>query len=325
MRFRAFALFLGFLLDLAMGDPDAFFHPVAIIRKLISVTEGFVRRRMPKNKQGAFLGGAVTAIFICAVTFFVPFLAMRGLYRKIPVFAFILEAFLCGRLISPQSVRINSMKVYNRLENGTLPQAQRALSAINGRDASHLNEVGVTKSTVEYIALGTTSGAIAPMFYMALGGLPLLALCKAIENLNDCLGFKNERYLYFGQVSRRLWDMAAFVPSRIAGLLIVAGSYFFRMDSENAMAIYRRDRNKTSRINNGQTQAPMAGALCIQLGGDSSYYGRIIRRPALGDPLRPVEEDDIPRANDIMSAASFLGLLIFMALSRLVAFIVTGR
>ena len=205
------------------------------------------------------------------------------------------------------------MKVYDRLKNGTLEEARYAVSMIVGRDTKALTETGVTKAAVETVAENASDGVIAPMLYMAIGGAPLMFLYKGINTMDSMLGYKNDRYLYFGRVAARLDDVANYIPARLSGWLMVAATVFTGMDTRNAAKIYRRDRRNHASPNSAQTEAAMAGALNIQLAGNAYYFGKLYEKPTIGDPNRPVETEDIKRANHLMYAASVLGLVLCVA------------
>jgi adenosylcobinamide-phosphate synthase len=186
---------------------------------------------------------------------------------------------------------------------------------IVGRDTKELTEIGVTKAAVETVAENASDGVIAPMLYMAVGGVPLMFLYKGINTMDSMLGYKNDRYLYFGRVAAKLDDVANYIPARISGWLMVAGTVLTGMNTKNAARIYKRDRRNHASPNSAQTEAAMAGALEVQLAGNAYYFGKLYEKPTIGDPIRPVEPEDIKRANRLMYAASVLGILIFCLIS----------
>ncbi len=317
LTFSFLALLFGYLLDMGFGDPAWLVHPVVLIGKLISFLEKRIRRIFPDNAAGQLAGGFLEVALVCLITFAVPFFILKILFRHMPIAAVMLESFWCGQLLAARSLETESMKVFDRLVNGTLDEARKAVSMIVGRDTENLSEIGVTKAAVETIAENTSDGIIAPMFYMAIGGVPLMFLYKGINTMDSMLGYKNEKYLYFGRAAAKLDDLANFIPSRIAGYLMVAASFFVKMDTKNAAKIYKRDRRNHASPNSAQTEAAMAGALDIQLAGDAWYFGKRHKKPTIGDPIRPVEIEDIPRANKLMFMTSGLGAALFVFLSFL--------
>lgn len=203
------------------------------------------------------------------------------------------------------------MKVYEQLKAGNLEGARYAVSMIVGRDTKSLDEEGVTKAAVETIAENTSDGIIAPLFYMALGGAPLMFLYKAINTMDSMVGYKNDKYLNFGRLPAKLDDAANFVPARISAWLMVAASFFLKMDSRNATRIYRRDRRNHASPNSAQTEAVMAGALGVQLAGDAYYFGKLYQKPTIGDRIRKIQYEDIRYANNLLYASAGIGVLFF--------------
>lgn len=230
---------------------------------------------------------------------------------------FALETFWCGQLLATKSLKAESMKVYDRLKNGTIEEARYAVSMIVGRDTKELTEEGVTKAAVETVAENASDGIIAPMFYMAIGGIPLMFLYKGINTMDSMLGYKNDKYLYFGRCAARLDDVANYIPARISGWLMALSTVFVGMDTKNAVKIYRRDRRNHASPNSAQTEAAMAGALDVQLAGNAYYFGKLYEKPTIGDPIRPVEIEDIPRANKLLYATCIVGAILFFGLSVL--------
>ena len=251
MKYGIIALAAGFLIDLAVGDPRWLYHPVCLIGKLIAALEKQIRRVFPKTENGELAGGVLEVVLVCLLCGGIPLLILGILYRHVPWFALILETFWCYQLLATRSLKTESMKVYDRLKNGTIEEARYAVSMIVGRDTQSLTEEGVTKAAVETIAENTSDGIIAPMFYMAIGGAPLMFLYKGINTMDSMLGYKNEKYLYFGRCAAKLDDAVNFLPSRISGWLMAAASFLIGLDGKNAVKIFQ-DR-KSTRLNSSHT------------------------------------------------------------------------
>ena len=318
--YHTIALAAGFLLDLIFGDPRWLYHPVCLIGNLISVLEKGIRKIFPKTNAGELAGGFVETLVVCLFSFGVPGIVLYLLYGYFPAAGVLLETFWCYQLLATRSLKDESMKVYDRLKNGTLDEARYAVSMIVGRDTRELTETGVTKAAVETVAENASDGVIAPMLYMAIGGVPLMFLYKGINTMDSMLGYKNDKYLYFGRIAAKLDDVANYIPARISGWLMVAGTVFTGMDTKNAAKIYKRDRRNHASPNSAQTEAAMAGALEVQLAGNAYYFGKLYEKPTIGDPIRPVEPEDIKRANRLMYAASILGVVVFGLLSAGIRF-----
>ena len=314
LKYRAIVMLGAFVLDLLLGDPIWLPHPVIMMGKLIGFLEDRLRRIFPKTDRGERIAGIVLVLIVCLVCFGIPFLVVWFAYRLQPYVGVALEIFFCGQLLAARSLRSESMKVYERLINGTLDEARYAVSMIVGRDTENLSREGVIRAAVETVAENTSDGVIAPMFYMALGGAPLMFLYKAINTMDSMLGYKNDRYLWFGRCAAKLDDAANYVPARLSALLMIAASAA-GFDPANAFRIYKQDRRKHASPNSAQTESVMAGALHIQLAGDASYFGKIYKKPFIGKPDREVEDEDIPRAYRLMYFTSFLGLAVFAGMA----------
>lgn len=314
MMVKILALPAGFVLDLIFGDPRWLYHPVCLIGKLISLLEKGIRRIFPKSQKGELAGGCLEVLLVCGLCFLVPFGILHVLYGWQPWLGFLLETFWCYQLLATKSLKTESMKVYDRLVNGTLEEARYAVSMIVGRDTNSLTAEGVTKAAVETVAENASDGIIAPMFYMAIGGAPFMFLYKGINTMDSMLGYKNDRYLYFGRCAAKLDDAANYIPARVSGWLMVAGTLFVGLDTKNAAKIYRRDRRNHASPNSAQTEAAMAGALDVQLAGNAYYFGKLYEKPTIGDAIRKVEAEDIPRANRLLYSTSVLGMVVFFVL-----------
>ncbi|MDO5135433.1 MAG: adenosylcobinamide-phosphate synthase CbiB [Eubacteriales bacterium] len=311
------ALACGFILDLILGDPAWLYHPVCLIGSLIAFLEKGLRAQLPKTERGELAGGVILTVLTCLLSYLVPFGILLVLYRLSPVAGVLLETFWCWQLLAGRSLERAGMEVYHKVKEGTVQEAREAVSMIVGRDTGSLTKEGIIKATVETVAENTSDGVIAPMFYMAVGGVPLMFLYKAINTMDSMVGYKNERYLYFGRCAARTDDVANYIPARLSGLLMCLGAAFCRLDMKNAWRIYRRDRRRHASPNSAQTEAAMAGALGIQLAGNAYYFGKLYEKPTIGDAARPVEAEDIPRSARLLFAASGLGAILFLGLRLL--------
>ena len=312
--YHTIALAAGFLLDLIFGDPRWLYHPVCFIGKLISALEKLIRKVFPKTRKGELAGGFMETFLVCCFSFGVPAVLLYLLYQYQPVAGVILETFWCYQLLATRSLKDESMKVYDRLKNGTLEEARYAVSMIVGRDTAELTGEGVTKAAVETVAENSSDGVIAPMIYMAIGGAPLMFLYKGINTMDSMLGYKNDRYLYFGRCSAKLDDVANYIPARISGWLMALAAFVCGLDGKNAIRIYRRDRRNHASPNSAQTEAAMAGALDVQLAGNAYYFGKLYEKPTIGDSVRAVEVEDIRKANRLLYATAILGIILCLAI-----------
>ena len=310
MTFHISALVLGFLLDLAFGDPRWLYHPIRLIGNLIAWAEKPFRAAFPKSEKGELAAGTFFAVFVVAVSTAAPAILLALASRLSLWLVFALEVFWSFQILAAKSLKSESMKVYAALKEGDLPKARKAVSMIVGRDTQKLTEEGVAKAAVETVAENSSDGVIAPLLFLALGGPALGFFYKAVNTLDSMVGYKNDTYLYFGRFSAKLDDVLNFIPSRISGLLLVLASPLAGLSMEGAWKIFRRDRRNHASPNSAQTEAAAAGALGVQLAGDAYYFGKLYKKPTIGDPLRPVEYEDIRRVNRLMYAAVCLALLL---------------
>lgn len=304
------ALLTGYLLDLLFGDPRRIYHPVRIIGNLISVLEKGIRRLFPQTRNGERAGGTVLTVLVILISTFVPALFLFVAYRIHPVLCWLLASFWSWQILATKSLKTESMKVYVPLQEKDLAGARQAVSMIVGRDTEHLSEEGVAKAAVETIAENTSDGIVAPLLFLALGGPALGFFYKSVNTMDSMIGYKNDRYLWFGRTAAKLDDILNFIPARISAWLMILAAAVSGMDAANARKIYFRDRHNHASPNSAQTEAVMAGALRIQLAGDAWYFGTLYRKPTIGDALRPVESEDIVRANRLMYLTSLLALLL---------------
>ena len=298
----------GFVLDALFGDPAWLPHPVVFMGKAIARLEGFLRPRLPKTPKGEVLGGAIVAFCLPVGTLLFTGAVCRGAARLHPLLGLAVQMFWCAQALAARGLVQESTNVYKELVKPDLPAARRAVSRIVGRDTAALTAEGVTKAAVETVAENASDGVIAPLFYMLLGGAPLALTYKAINTMDSMLGYKNERYLYFGRVPAKLDDAANYLPSRLAALLWVAAAAFTRNDAKGAWKIWRRDRRSHASPNSAQTESACAGALGVQLAGPAYYFGQYYPKLTIGDALRPIEPEDILRANRMMYVASSFAL-----------------
>lgn len=320
LHYTGIALAAGFLLDLAIGDPRWLYHPVRLIGKLIDRLEKNIRKGFPKTPGGELAGGIFLVIGVLLVTVGVTAGILHMAYGLHAAAGFALESFMCYQMLAVRSLKDESMLVYDALTSGkesSLADGRDAVSRIVGRDTQNLDETGVTKAAVETVAENFGDGVFAPMFYMALGGPVCMYLYKAINTMDSMLGYKNERFLYFGRAAAKLDDVVNFIPARMAGIMLVISAWIGPFDGKNAGRIFARDRRKHASPNSAHTEAAAAGALDIQLAGDAYYFGKLYEKPLIGDPLQTVVPDDIRRMNRLMYGAAFLSAAVLSAISFL--------
>ena len=319
LTLRLCALLLGCLLDLMFGDPHWMPHPVRAMGALIALLERPLRALFPKRPGGELAAGAALVLLVTGLSTGAAVLALWLCRHIHPLLAFVVEALLCYQLLAARSLRDESVKVYRALRDGTLEEARKAVSMIVGRDTERLDEAGVAKAAVETVAENASDGVIAPLLFLAIGGAPLGVLYKSINTMDSMVGYKNDRYLYFGRAAARLDDLVNLIPARLAGVLMCLAARPAGFDGKNAWKIFLRDRKQHKRPNSAHTEAAAAGALDIQLAGSNYYFGKLVEKPTIGDPLRPVEPADILRCNRLMYATAFLAMVLFCGVPLLLS------
>lgn len=313
MKYHSIAFFLGFLLDLVYGDPYWLPHPIRLLGSFIGTVEkGFLGKNKDRNKNKELRQGfgIVFLVLFCtmSVAAGILFLAYYiSCYAGVAA-----EMIMTYQILATKCLGEESMKVYYCLKNKKLPEARKAVSRIVGRDTDDLDEEAVTKAAIETVAENTSDGVIAPMLYTALGGPVLGFLYKAVNTMDSMIGYKNDKYLYFGRAAARLDDVVNFLPARISAYLMIVASFVGGkcFSAKRACYIYKRDKRKHSSPNSAQTESVCAGALGIRLAGDASYFGKMERKPYIGDRVRAVEYEDIKRVNHLMYVTAWLGELI---------------
>ena len=305
------AIVAGFILDLIFGDPHWLPHPICLIGNLIGFLEKNLRRLLAPGKTALLLGGALMVVIVLSLSFAVPYAVLMLAEQVNPWLRFALETIMFYQIFATKCLRDESMKVYTALHNNDLEDARVKLSWIVGRDTKELTAEEVTKGAVETVAENTADGIIAPMFYMFIGGAPLAFLYKGINTMDSMVGYKNDKFLYFGRCAAKLDDVANFIPARITGILMILASYFLNMNSAGAWKIFWRDRYNHLSPNSAMTESVTAGALNIQLGGDHYYFGKLVHKDTIGDNIRPVEAEDIVAVNNLLYMTAVISLLLF--------------
>lgn len=307
-------LALGFLLDLIIGDPQVLPHPVRLIGGGIERLERRTRIWFPETKNGQTAAGIFLAVVMVLLSFGIPLGILILLKMIHPLLMLAAETVMCYQILATKSLKTESMKVFVQLKNGTLKSARKAVSMIVGRDTDALNQSQIAKAAVETVAENTSDGTVAPMLFIALGGAPAGFLYKAINTMDSMVGYKNDRYLYYGKAAAKLDDIVNFIPARVSAVLMILAAGILRLDLKNAMRIFRRDRFHHASPNSAQTESVCAGALHIQLAGDAYYFGKQYEKQTIGDPDREIEYQDIKKANQLLYVTAVLCLVICLAL-----------
>lgn len=314
------AVIIGFILDLILGDPHWLPHPVRLIGFLIAKGEKIIRKILPKTKNGEIVGGLILTVIIITVAFTLPLLILYFAGVVNTAFRISIHAIFCYQILATKSLKTESMRVYYQLVNNDIINARKYLSWIVGRDTEKLTEEGITKATVETIAENTSDGVIAPLIFIALGGAPLGFLYKAVNTLDSMIGYKNDRYLFFGKFAAKLDDVFNFIPAIISAYIMIAASLVTGLDYKNAYRIYKRDKRNHSSPNSAKTESVCAGALNVKLAGDAYYFGKLVNKQTIGDSDRAIEVKDILMTNRLMYVTAILAVVIMCGIRLAVVF-----
>ena len=309
-----FSLLAGFFLDCLLGDPHFFPHPVRLMGALIS----FLEKKLNKSSDSAGkqrFKGLLLVIILVSASFLLPFGILFVSRFLHPLLFLTVESIFCYQCIAARSLCCESMKVCKALKICDLFAARKAVSMIVGRDTEILDEKGVARAAVETVAESTNDGVVAPIFFMAIFGASGAMVYKAINTMDSMIAYKNERYINFGFCAAKLDDMANFIPARLAALFMIFSTFILSLlpgkksfDPKNAIRIFLRDRLKHASPNSAQTESVMAGALSLQLAGDTVYGGKVERKEFIGDKRREIEAGDIFRANLLMYGTTIISV-----------------
>lgn len=314
-RYSLEAALIGFGLDMLIGDPQFYLHPVRLIGHIINICDRLFNRDCYSHKKRFWLG-VLTALIVCMVSAGTVVCISLVCFKINTYLGIFIQGIICYFMLAAKSLKTESMRVYTALKNGNVEGGRYAVSMIVGRDTQTLDSSGIIKAAVETVAENLSDGEIAPLFYMMIGGCVPAVLYKSINTMDSMIGYKSDKYMYFGRFAARLDDVVNFIPSRLAALMLIAAAFVTGMDGSNAAKIFMRDRYRHSSPNSAQTESACAGALGIRLGGNAYYFGVLHKKPYIGDDTRQIETEDIVRANRLMYCASALTLII-LALLRL--------
>lgn len=304
--FYALIPIAALVIDTIYGDPRSDWHPVVLIGKLISFYENKLYPE-PKTSDGnMFLRGMVTVLLVLLtvglITGLLVWLSVKGGI----LFYAAMGAVILYFTITPRALCRDGMEIYHLLKAGDIVAARKRLSWIVGRDTENLDESDIARGTVETIAENTTDGIISPLFWFLLFGPVGAMVYRAGNTMDSMLGYKNDRYLYFGRFAARLDDVLNYIPARITFLLFVASAAILKLDWKNAKKIGLRDAPKHPSPNGGYAEATVAGAMHVRLGGYNYYEGKPEFREYMGDPDTPLKADHIKHAIYMMYGATIL-------------------
>lgn len=335
---EAITLTAAYLLDMAIGDPKWLPHPVRGIGWAIEKMEKELRKwgveseklevkELTEKLSGTMLVIAVVGGTYAAFYFINKYILTSHFSLLTSYLSSIVLAILIATTIATRELIKSAQAVINELKTGDLERARGNLGMIVGRDTHSLDQKGILKATIETLAENASDGIIAPLFYFALGGLPLAMAYKAVNTLDSMVGYKNEKYRNFGWAAARLDDIANYIPARITGTLIVVATFLLGIGgwglgvskkinpqslTPNPFAAWKtmlRDGRKHSSPNSGVPEAAIAGALGVQLGGPSVYGGITVEKPFIGEERSGAEDEYLNASENALSIVKITSLL----------------
>ena len=322
-------LCLGFILDLCFGDPQFLYHPVRAIGAWIQFLENKLFVHFPKTPNAQRIAGAILLLLVAGGTGLVVWLILTLAYNISFYLGFAVQTIMCYQALATKSLKVESYKVYNQLKKNDLQNARKALSMIVARDTANLNVVDISKATVETVAENTTDGVVAPLFFLVIGGPILGFIYKAVSTLDSMVGYKNDKYRYFGTASAKCDDILAYIPARLSAYIMIIATFVLQIlqqskiiykksdnifDGKNAIKIYKRDRFNHKSPNSAHTEAVMAGALNIRLAGNAQYFGKLVKKQTIGDANQRITKESILYAHSLLYTTACLSLLYFVVI-----------
>ncbi|PID74854.1 MAG: cobalamin biosynthesis protein CobD [Desulfobacterales bacterium] len=318
-------LVLVLMLDCILGDPYYLPHPVRGIG-ILSIWAEKITRNVFADEKAAGIG-AFSIVFLVATGVVTVIEYLTFLIH--PTVFWIFSALFLYFFIAIKDLFVHSRRVFFLLKDNDIKGARKALSAIVGRDTNQLEKEKIVTACVETVAENMVDGITAPLFWAVVFSflaiffdIPSLGLAvfgitayKAINTMDSMYGYTNERYLHFGRYAAKIDDIVNLIPARLSGIcVVVCAACLPGYDGRLSRKIFIRDRKNHTSPNAGHTEAAVAGALQIMLGGTSIYFGKEVKKPTIGNPVRHPEEEDILKANKLVFFSSLFFIVIIVVL-----------
>ncbi|MEG0254158.1 adenosylcobinamide-phosphate synthase CbiB [Vagococcus sp.] len=308
---------IAFVLDLILGDPYHWPHPIKVIGNYISFFKKNMLTDKLSTKQKYLMGGVlwISTVFLGSGA---TWLILKVAYSFNIYLGHLVFIYLSYTTLATKSLAKEGKKIADTLKNGTIEDARKQVAMIVGRDTSQLTEEEIAKATIETIAENTSDGVIAPMLCLFIGG-PVLAMAyKAINTLDSMVGYLTPEYREIGYVSAKMDDLWNLIPARISFLLLGLSSILLNMNPKETFVVGWRDRKNHKSPNGGYLEAPASGALGIQLGGSHVYHGVEIYKPTIGESLKEVDRFDILKMNLLLYCSASIGMVLFSVISYII-------
>ncbi len=298
-------LALAYAVDWLIGDPVWLPHPVRWMGRMINGSERLLRT-IARNRSTEVFAGLVLTLFVVTTFGIGSWFLLLWLGSLNATLAFLVSVYLAASTLATRSLLDEAQKVRRFLVNGDLLSARQQVARIVGRDTHGLDEREVTRAVIETLAESASDGIVAPMFYLAIGGVPAALAYKAVNTLDSMIGHRGKPYEFFGKCAARLDDVASFIPARITALLLVCAAWTLHLDWRGAWRIMRRDGAKHKSPNAGRPEGAMAGALGVRVGGTNFYAGERCYGQYLGDVHNPLDDQALRNALRLTGCISLL-------------------
>ena len=301
----------AFALDLLLGDPQRFPHPVRWMGRAITAAEPWFRRLPGK---GVFSGGLFAAALVTGA-WALSGLAVGQCRQAHPALGFAVEVILVYFCLSVRSLNDAAVEVFSLLKLERVDEARGKVAMIVGRDVEKYEAKDIARASVETVAENFVDGVLSPLFFAAIGGAPLALAFKMVSTLDSMVGYKNERYFHFGKASARLDDLLNFIPARLSIPLIALAAQLLSRSGRRALRTALAEGANHTSPNAGRPEAAFAGALGVKLNGPNTYGGILVKKPFIGVRFREVQVDDIKKACDLMMLSSLMSVALSVALA----------
>lgn len=300
--FNINTLLVGYLLDLIFGDPYSFPHPVKFIGKLIS----FLEKIFFSTKIDKFISGIITFLITVSSSYIITYFLVNISYRFNYYIGFVMESFIIYTIFSSKCLKDEAVKIYEKVKTNDIKKSRKAVSYIVGRDTKNLNFEEIIKATIETVAENTVDGVFSPIFFCLIGGAPLAMAFKAVSTLDSMIGYRNEKYEYFGKFSAKFDDICNFIPARLSMIIFPISAYINKLNWKACIKIGIRDRKNHLSPNCAYPESLIAGALGISLGGSHYYFGKLVEKATIGDETKKADNEDIIKSIKMLYTNTFI-------------------
>lgn len=301
---------LGYWLDIFIGDPKSWYHPVRALGKVINFLE---KKLLKANERKSVkkMNGFILLLLMIFLAFIIPLLIIKLAFQIHPVLALVLEAWMLFQAFATRQLDRETKLVYKALKENNLQAARKYMSYLVSRDTGQMSQEDISKATIETISENTGDGIVAPLFFACIGGAPLVWAYKAVNTLDSMVGYKNSKYEDFGYASAKFDDILNYIPARLTSVFILFSGLLLKMNFKQGLKILMRDRKNHASPNSAYPEAATAGLLDIQLGGKASYFGVVSMKATMGEPNKKIDLKDLKKTSQLLYLTSFIAWAFF--------------